>query len=253
MRPPRHRWPLALVVVLALPMPAAIAQKKPKPPGPKVLMALPFGVAPGKPAKVELRGLGLDTAKDVRLTGKGSIKLLSKGKVPVPNRQEASRVGDSRALVELNVPGGAEAVELVVVTDKGASVPHKVRIDSAPAVLEKEPNDGFKQAQKVKLGDTVQGRIERDRDVDVYAFEAKAGQAVTVEVFAARFGGGLDAFLTIHDEAGNLVDSCDDVPGSRDARVEFRAATTGRYYATVTDANDQGGPAHLYRLVLAVR
>jgi hypothetical protein len=240
---------LAILLLLA---PLTLAQPaKPKAPAPKVLMALPFGVTPGKTVKVDLRGLGLETAKDVRLVGKGTLKLLSKGKVAVPNRQDAARVGDSRVEVELTVANDAvgDTVELVVVTGAGTSAPHKVRIDRTPLIQEKEPNDGFKGAQKVKLGDTIQGRIERDRDVDVYAFEARAGQTISVEVFADRFGGALDAFLTIHDRAGNVVDSCDDIPGSRDAKVAFKVVKTGTYFATVTDANDQGGATHLYRLV----
>src|SRR5262249_22215337 len=155
-----------------------------------------FGVAPGKTTKVDLRGLGLENAKSVRITGKGTLKLLSRGKVGVPNKQDAGRVGDSHVEVELTIARDAvgDAVELVVGTDAGTSAPLKVLIDRAPLVQEKEPNDGFKGAQKVKLGDTVQGRIERDRDVDVYAFEARAGQTIRVEVFASRFGGALDAF-----------------------------------------------------------
>ena len=57
---------LRVVAALVLLMAAlAPAQKKPAAKdGPKVLMALPFGVAPGKAAKLDLRGLKLETAKE---------------------------------------------------------------------------------------------------------------------------------------------------------------------------------------------
>lgn len=246
---------VGIVLLLALLTLGPVTGQPKKPTTPKLLMALPFGIAPGKAIKVDLRGLGLDTAKEVRLSGKGSVKLLGKGKVAVPNRQDAARVGDSRAEVEVTMAKDAEgeAVELVVVTEGGPSAPLKLLVDRRELVAEKEPNNGFKQAQKVTVGDIVQGRIERERDVDVYAFESKAGETINVEVFAARFGGGLDAFLSIFDEAGNLIDSCDDIPGSRDAQVVFKAARAGTYFAVVSDANDQGGPTHLYRLVIARR
>ncbi len=242
----RYTTPLLLLAAFAIAQP-----KKPAPKdAPRVLMALPFGVVPGKAARVELRGLKLENAREVRLaSGKGTIKLLKKEKVAVPNMQEASKVGDSRVEVELTIPADApgEAAEVVVVTPAGEST-HKVLLDRTPPGAETEPNDGFKQAQPIKIGDTVQGRIERDKDVDVYRFDVKAGQTVTVEVFADRLGGALDSFLTVHDEAGNVVGSCDDIPGSTDSRVEFKAAKAGVFFATVIDAHDQGGPTHLYRL-----
>jgi hypothetical protein len=128
-----------------------------------------------------------------------------------------------------------------------------VLIDRAELVKEKEPNDGFRRAHAVKVGDTIAGVIDRAQDVDVYRFEAKAGQTVTVDVLAARLGGALDAFLAIHDADGQLIDSCDDIKGSTDAKVEFRAAKAGAYFAVVTDAHDLGGATYAYRLTISAR
>ena len=51
-----------LCLLLLAPLPAAVAQKKDKPKdGPKVFLAQPFGVAPGKTTKLTLRGLKLDS------------------------------------------------------------------------------------------------------------------------------------------------------------------------------------------------
>src|SRR5687767_12863695 len=94
-----------LLPLLLLLAPLASAQKKPPAkPEPKILMALPFGVAPGKAVRVELRGLKLERIKEAKLaTGKGTLKIIKKEKVGVPDRMEASRVGDSRVEVELLV------------------------------------------------------------------------------------------------------------------------------------------------------
>jgi hypothetical protein len=226
--------------------------KEPNKDAPVLLMALPFGVPPGQATKLELRGLRLDTAKEVSASV-GTIKLLGKDKVAVPGNQDASRVGDSRVRVEYTPPADApDEVELTLTTAAGKATV-KVLIDRKPLVAEKEPNDGFKQAQAVKLGDTVAGVIERGQDVDVYRFQGKKGQQVTVDVLAARRGGGLDAFLSLYDEAGQLLGSCDDSNDSRDAELSLTLPRDGFYYVVVSDADDTGGSTHAYRLMLSAK
>jgi hypothetical protein len=244
-------------VLLLLPLPLLVAQpKQPMPKDqPKVLMALPFGIAPGKTSKLVLRGLKLDTATEVRLAGKGSVKLLKKSKAAVPAQQDAGRVGDSQVEVEVALPADVmgDRVELTVVTPAGSSAAHKVLIDRAAVLTEKEPNNGFKTAQAIMVGQTVEGSIAHAQDVDVYRFEAKAGERLVVEVLAARLGSALDSFLTVYDAGGQIVASSDDIEGSTDSRLELTAAKAGTYYASVSDAHDQGGPAHRYRLVIRAK
>jgi len=247
---------LALLILPAL----LLAQpKKPVPKvAPRVLLALPFGVVPGKATKVTLRGLKLDTAKEVRFedkAAKGTIKLLSKGKADVPKQMEAALVGDTRVEIEITVPAGVadDAVALVVVTPGGDSTPHKLLLDRIPLVQEKEPNDGFDAAQIVVLGQVIEGRIDRAQDVDVYAFEGKAGQKVVLEVHAARYGGALDSFLSLHDKDGEVVASNDDSADSVDSRVEATLPRDGKYFVTVIDSHDSGGALYGYRLSLRAK
>jgi hypothetical protein len=244
------RLALLLLLLPASLLPAQNKKKEAPKDVPKVLMALPFGARPGAATKLTLRGLKLDTVKEVRIAPKGAVKLLKKGKTSVPAQMEASRAGDSEAEVELtlpaDVPGGT--VKLVAVGPGGESAPHEVLIDRIPPVAEKEPNDGFKQAQPVKVGDVVQGAISRPLDVDLYRFEGKGGQKVVVEVHAARHGSPLDSVLTLYDAAGSVLETSDDIPGSSDSRIEMTLPQTGSYYAAVSDANDQGAAFFLYRL-----
>ena len=251
-----HSFTLALLILPAL----ALAQPK-KPDAkdaPRVLMALPFGVAPGKSTKVTLRGLKLDTAKEVRFADKafeGTIKLSNKGKVGVPKEMEAARVGDTQVEIEITVPAGVvkDSLSLVVVTPGGDSPPHELLLDRTPLVQEKEPNDGFDTAQLVSLGQVIQGSIDRAQDVDVYAFEGKAGQKVVLEVHAARYGGALDSFLSLHDKDGQVLATNDDIPGSVDSRIEATLPKVGKYFITVIDAQDTGGALHGYRLSLRAK
>jgi hypothetical protein len=120
-------------------------------------------------------------------------------------------------------------------------------------VAEKEPNNGFKEAQPISLGAVVEGAIAGSMDVDVYRFEGKAGQQVVVEVQAARLGSALDSFLTLYNDRAQVLDSCDDIPGSTDSRIEVKLPTDGVYYAAVSDAHDTGGPLHVYRLTVKAK
>ncbi|HKB34854.1 MAG TPA: hypothetical protein VKD72_00275, partial [Gemmataceae bacterium] len=148
-----------LPLLLLLPIPFALAQEKKKDGpknDPKVILAQPFGLPPGKTTKLALRGLKLDGVKEVKVAPKGSVKLLKKGKVAVPQMMEADRVGDTQVEVEVTLPADANAdVELTVVNADGKTAVRKMFLDKKPPVAEKEPNDGFKQAQAVKLGQTI--------------------------------------------------------------------------------------------------
>lgn len=250
----RLRFALAALVIAA----STLSAQDKKPPAkkdvPQVVVAVPLGIAAGKTTKVTLRGLKLDAATAVRCTAaKATVKVVSKGKATVPNMQDAKHVGDTQIQVEVTLPADAAegTAELTVATPAGESAPHKLLVEKTiPVIAEKEPNNGFKQAQPIALPQAVDGTIGQNQDVDVYRFEGNAGRRVVIEVFAARYGSALDSFLSLHDADGRLLATCDDIEGSTDSRIEATLPKDGAYYATVIDANDTGGPAHVYRLVV---
>jgi hypothetical protein len=139
-----------------------------------------------------------------------------------------------------------------VVTPDGDTKPHQLLVEAAlPVVAEKEPNEGFKQAQEIQLPVVIEGMIERPKDVDVFRFTGKKGQKVTAEVLAHRYGSPLDAMLTLYNAAGQQVAFNDDLaPDTRDARLEVALPAHGEYYLVLIDAHDSGGPAYAYRLVV---
>ena len=249
---------LALTLLILVGLAPAQPKKPDAKDAPRVLMAQPFGVVPDKATKVTLRGLKLDAAKEVRFADKatkGSIKLLSKSKAGVPPQMEAARVGDTQVEIEITVPVGVagETVSLIVVTPGGDSISHKLLLDRTPIVQEKEPNDGFDTAQDVALGQVIQGSIDRAQDVDVFAFEGKAGQKVALEVHAARYGSALDSFLSLHDKDGQVIASNDDIADSVDSRIEATLPKDGKYFVTVIDSHDGGGALYGYRLSLRAK
>jgi Bacterial pre-peptidase C-terminal domain len=222
---------------------------------PSIVVATPLGVPAGAPTRLTLRGVRLDGTTEVRCHHpKVHVKLLDTKKVGLGPREVAENVGDEAVDVEVTVPDDAppEAVTLSVVTPAGESSPHKLMVDDAHVVAEKEPNDGFRQAQSLTLPATVAGAIQAPQDVDVFKFEGKGGQRITCEVLANRLGSPLDATLTLYDTAGAVLAHADDTPGSRDPILTFTLPKTGTYFLGLIDADDRGGPSHVYRLLVRV-
>jgi pre-peptidase len=252
--------PLRFLLLVSLVMPAFVGtvtpshgqdKKADKKAEPRVLLALPLGVQPGSTTKVTIRGVVLDAATEVRFPGsKVTAKIVAKGKANVPDKMPPTRVGDTQVVAEVTVPAGVAGpfLDFVVVTPAGETKTHQLLLETAiPVIVEKEPNEGFRQAQKIQLPQAIDGVIDRPRDVDVFAFEGKAGQRIVFEVHAARLGSLLDPILTLYAaDASQVASSAADVKA--DPRIELTLPGDGTYFLSLNDAHDQGGPLHVYRL-----
>jgi hypothetical protein len=234
----------------------ALAQKKEaKGAAPQIVVALPLAVEMGKSTKLTLRGIRVDTITGIRLhEPRSSGKVLGNAKkVPVPNGENVNQLGESEIDIEVTLPkevaGGI--VPFSVIGPGGESRPHKLIVkDDTPLVIEKEPNDGFKQAQPIVAPCVVEGSIRQAQDVDVFRFEGKRGEQLVFDLQANRFGSPLDGALTLYDDAGRALASADDSPGSIDPILRVTLPRDGAYFISVIDARDQGGPIYLYRLVV---
>ncbi len=108
-----------------------------------------------------------------------------------------------------------------------------------------EPNDTMGQATLIQLGDAVAARLESGGDEDWYAFDAVAGDRVTVAVLAWNLGSTADPAVTLTNSVGQVFGQSDDVRsdalfGTRpegpdlDARVIGASLpNTGRYLVKV--------------------
>ena len=227
------------------------AETKAEPP--RVAMCVPLAVAAGPTTKIVVRGWSLDTATEVRSSiPQISFKVLSAASVAVPNGQDAKQIGDTQMELEVTVVEGVEPADmtLTVVSPTGESSPHKLLIGSIhPLVADREPNDGFQQAQPIQIPQAVDGQIHGDKNVDVFSFDIADPQSVTIEVLARRHGSGMDSLLTLFDHRGNTVAMNDDHEGTTDSRITAELVA-GKYFISLQDAHDHGGPAHPYRLVI---
>ncbi len=244
-----------LIVLIVLPHAPGQPKQPPKKETAAICVAIPLGVPAGAPTKIVVRGLKLDTATELRfLDPRASGKILRKGKTGVPNKQEPAVVGDTELQAEVMLPADLPPADayFVVIGPQGTSEPHRLLVNGTPAPIpEKEPNNGFRQAQLVTLPAVIDGAIGQPQDVDVFRFEGQAGQRIVCEVLAARHGSGLDSILTLYNSAGRIVATNDDFGDSTDSRIDVTLPEAGTYYLSLSDAHDQGGPAHVYRLTVA--
>jgi hypothetical protein len=129
-------------------------------------------------------------------------------------------------------------------------------IDTLPEIVEKEPNDTAKNAQRIKLPVTVNGRIDRPGDWDVYSIQGRAGQEIVAEVLARRLGSPLDSVLKLTDAGDRQLafnDDFDDkgaglLTHQADSLIRATLPTTGTYYVSIGDAQRKGGAEYAYRL-----
>ena len=246
-----------LVLPLALTSTTSSQDKKPpeKKDAPKVLYAVPLVATPGAKQKLALRGKNLAAVKEVKVAGAdgAKLKVLGAKAVGVPNNYPGDRVGDSEVELELELPKGtkAGAVTLTAIGPGGDSAAYTLIVrDETPAVAEKEENGGFDTAQPLTLPCAVEGTIKAERDVDVFKFDGKKGDKVTVDVQAARFGSPLDGFITVYDADRKVIGSADDVNGSPDPVLAVTLPKDGTYFIALIDAHDLGGANFGYRLVV---
>jgi hypothetical protein len=133
-------------------------------------------------------------------------------------------------------------------------------VGDLPEITEVEPNHTPRQAQRVTTPVVINGRIDKPGDADVFAFTAKAGDKLVLDVMARRLGSPLDAKITLGPQRmlGKVIAS-DDVKDERfglvthhaDPRLAHTFEKDGDYLVTIEDTQGKGGPEYAYRLGIA--
>jgi hypothetical protein len=162
------------------------------------------------------------------------------------------------ARVAAEGPRGIRDVALSTTTSAGEEKTNPVRlyVTDLPLIAEASTdNNSPASAQVVSFPAGINGRLDAERDIDCYAFEAKKGDAVSVQVIARRLQSSLDAHVRILDEKGNQLAQNDDVRlgvlTSSDAWIEsWTAPADGKYYIEIRDLHLRGGPPFAYYIEL---
>ncbi len=93
-------------------------------------MSTPLGLASGSTTKLTIRGLLLDEASEIRVQDSPlALKILAKGKAPLPANTDPKILGDTQVEVEATAPADLPPgeVKFTLITPKGESAPHRAR------------------------------------------------------------------------------------------------------------------------------
>lgn len=237
------------LALLLLATPASAAEESPR-----AALCLPLAVPVNATTRVALRGWALERVDEVRCEDPGvTIAIAGRGEAALPNPQDLSRIGNRQLELDVTVSADHAAGEVplqIAVAGTAQGPPCRLMVGSPfAAQAEAEPNNGFRAAQSIDFQQVIDGAIQADRDVDVYALQLNEERTVRVEVRARSLGSALDGLVTIYDAQGRRVVENDDRPGLADPQVE-RRLPAGRYSIVVQDALDRGGPGHVYRLLV---
>lgn len=121
-------------------------------------------------------------------------------------------------------------------------------IGDLPEVVEQETG-GDPIPVPISLPVTINGRVFPREDVDIWTFEAQAGESISCAVVAKELGSPLTAKLEVRDPAGKPVAESTGT-ALEEARLQFAAAVAGRYAVHITDAEAGGLQHYVYRLTV---
>ena len=135
---------------------------------------------------------------------------------------------------------------------------HAARIEPAPEV---EPNNSLDRPGRMKIPGLIEGRIQAPGDVDLFRFQAEAGQKLAFELETPGISPPhFNPWLKLLDEEGNeLVSNIymeyggdgDDVNKTVERKTIFTIEQPGSYYLQIRDLTSvQGGPRFTYRLLV---
>ena len=155
--------------------------------------------------------------------------------------------------VTVEIPAGANTTigrSLTVGTGQTNVV--SLAVSDHPNVLETLNNNTPASAQPVTLPAVLNGRIETVGDTDHFVFEATKGQALVMDLQAARLGSPLDAQVAVLDDTGKRVAGAEDAKGTSDPTFTFKAPADGKFTVVVSEQETgRGGERFAYRLEIA--
>ena len=188
---------------------------------PRVIATVPAAGQRGTTQQVTLIGYGLQTGKPV-------IESVER-EIAFPDDTASNRLN-----VEFETPVGTAR--------------HQIPLSHHAELIEQR--DGS-EPQTLQLPGAVTGWLTHAERHDIYAFEATKDVEWDITVDASAIGSTLDVNVAVVDGNGKTVASADDVDGSTDVFVRFKAAADGPFTVRVADVSGrQGEPTSIYRLSL---
>lgn len=161
----------------------------------------PLGAMRGSTAVVEFTGENLAGTKEVRFDSADLHWI------------ETIEIAKERIKGKVSVaPKAALGPHLIHVTGAdGRSNSRLFNVTQFPGVEEVEPNDTPAKAQRIELKpQIIHGYLNGHPDIDVYSFQARAGERWVFDLRSLEYGGFLECNMSLLDERGREVDFNDD-------------------------------------------
>ena len=175
--------------------------------------------------------------------------------IPGVTWEATTNTGVITVRVSPKAPVGPQVIRAF--SPEGVSAPRFLILSSHPQRAEVEPNDEMRTAQVLSdLPAEVNGRLEKNGDVDSYSVELQAGQTLVARLEAYTLQSPLDPVLRLLDAQGVQVAWNHDEVRSLDPLLAWRAPKAGTYvlqvfgfaYPADSDLRFSGSAKSVYRL-----
>ncbi len=199
------------------------------------------------------------TSFEVKIVGKagdGDLKVISEAD------SIAMVLGEKRDTATVTIaPAARPGIQWLRFSNaNGATELKPFIVGLIPEAAEVEPNNKIAEAQTVALPSvTVNGVLEKSRDVDTYAVQLAQGQTLVATMLANQIlGSPMDAVLQVANARGTVVAQNNDNT-DLDPQLVFTAPTEGTWYvrafafssAPNSTIQFAGGADYVYRLTLS--
>ena len=236
--------------------------------GPHLDYILPASGQPGTRTSFTVYGRNLpggESVDQLTMRGKGLQKKVVEIDLPEAAEWQQDRVFPPHARVSsATLPLMAWRLQ----DGERFSNPVYIGAQTAPVILETEPNNGGEQAQHIQVPGEYTGQLYPARDRDWITFDGEQGKVYWLELISERLGNPSNGFLLVQkvnkDDQGKetvsevkaLTESGNNIGGrqfntsTRDPMWKFEVKETGTYRVMVKDmfAYAEPNPAHVYRL-----
>ncbi|MFO0930431.1 MAG: hypothetical protein U0736_25950 [Gemmataceae bacterium] len=231
--------------------------------------SIPPAASRGRTVEVTVHGIAITKAAAVRISGTGaSARILPPEKAgkdaktapKTPQRPKNPLEVDTEPLrVAVTLAADAELEERDLRPHRRGDVqPRPLRRRPAPEVAEVEPNSRREEAQVLPaLPVLVNGQIHPG-DVDVFRFQARAGQTIVCALHGRRLlpflaeavPGWLQGVLTLTDAAGREIACADSFRSDPDPVLIWKVEKDGDYILELRDTLYRGTARFVYRLTI---
>lgn len=227
-------------------------------PIPHLLGVFPCGAKQGTSVEVEYVGDNIGDASKLYFSHKGFTAEYIPEVKAVPAAKDKPEVKAVSARFKVAVPADVPVGEYDVrlVTKLGISNPRTFVVSDYNEFIEVEPNNEKKEANRVEVNTTINGRINQAEDIDWYVFKAKKDQRIILDCQAWRIDSKLDAVMWLYDANGKQLGASQDEDYSsekRDPQIDFDVPADGDYFIKITDFTYNGGNTYPYRLSVSTQ